>query len=31
MIDGASAALAAGSLNDSNWQDVNGNGIVLRL
>ncbi|UJX24788.1 TonB-dependent receptor domain-containing protein [Pseudoalteromonas sp. CF6-2] len=28
MIDGASAALAAGSLNDSNWQDVNGNGIV---
>ena len=28
MIDGATAALGEGSLDSSNWQDVNGNGIV---
>ncbi|MGO2129329.1 MAG: TonB-dependent receptor domain-containing protein [Pseudoalteromonas prydzensis] len=28
MIDGATAALGEGSLDSSNWQDVNGNGVV---
>lgn len=28
MLDGAAQALAAGSLGPSNWQDINGNGIV---
>ena len=28
MIDGATVALGEGSLDSSNWQDVNGNGVV---